>query len=167
MCAPKSKGFTLLEVVFVLTLITILVAVVVFLYVVVLKSWDQFGRRSDVRDKIQFAMEQMVRDIRKASVVNVPSNTNTIRFTVGNSSYVYYLYNTSELRKADLSGGIGGSLSGIGDLIASGLTSITMTNSGTCNGTPSTSCVAQMTLVWTNGSETLQVNGYARPRNLL
>src|SRR3989338_1118601 len=142
----KSKGFTLLEVVFTLILVTSLTSVMVFLYVTVLKSWDMYGERSDMREKIQFALEQMTRDVRNASAVNVSGNA--VRFSVASSHYIYYLANTSELRKAALVGGINGSLSGAGDLIVSGLSNTTtMTNTGVCDGTSSSSCVVKINLI--------------------
>lgn len=163
----SKKGFTLLELILTIALLGLITGTLMYLYVVTLKSWDQFGRRTDVRNKIQFALERMVRDVRQANAVNVTGNT--VRFTIGSSSYIYYLYNTSELRKASLTGGIGGTYTAsAGDLIASGLTNSTaLTNSGTCTGASSTSCVVQVYLVGTDNNETIQVSGYVRPRNLL
>jgi len=143
----------------VLILISILASAIVFLYVVILKSWDQFGRRSDVRAKIQFALEQTVRDVRNANQMSIASNQ--LRFKVGSTSYAYYLNNSIELRKVtlgDASHFNDAIASGSGDLVASGLTNATtLTSSGN---------IAQINLVGLDSNETLRVRGYARPRNV-
>lgn len=182
----NHRGLTLLEVVFVMALLALIVGTAMFLYVTILKGWDQYGRRTDVRGKIQFALENMVRDARKANAINIPAQTNALCYTVcegspcANTSYLYYLYNASnswtpapvsynqtayQLRKINLSNCASVTINaltyGTGDLITSELNNATtITSSGN---------VAQINLIGTslNGNlhEDIQVRGYVRPRN--
>jgi len=173
--ASRSTGLTLLEVVFALALVVFLVSAIMFVYVVALKASDLHGKRSDSRQKIQFALERVIRDVRLANAISVANHA--VRFTVyesgSNNSYIYYLYNASDvwppaynqtsydLRRTSLSGGMSGTFTyGNGDLIATGLkppaADTTMTSSGN---------VAQIKLVGLEGNETMTVSGYVRPRN--
>ena len=170
------KGITLLEIVFVITLIVFLIEAVVSVYIVSLQGWDNLGHRSDLHEKLHFGLERVVRDVRQAEAISVANNA--LRFTLKESgvdnSYIYYLYNASDsfppaynqssydMRRTALTGGIGGTFTyGNGELIVTGLkppsTYTTITSSGN---------LALLKLVGQAKNDTLTVQGYVRPRNL-
>ena len=175
----KENGLTLLEMVFVLVLLSALIGATVFLYVVSLKSWDELGRRSETGGELHFALERVIRDVRKANAIQIANHA--LRFTLNecsgactNNSYIYYLYHASDswtptynqttyqLRRADLTGGIDGIFTyGAGDLIAPGLkppsADTTITNTGN---------VVKINLVGLDSNETVRVRGFIRPRNV-
>ena len=166
----NKKGFTLLEVIFTLTLIVFLISSVLFVYIVAFKNSYYLGNRTDVHEKLHFALERIVRDVRKANVVSVANNA--VTFTLNESgvdtSYRYYLYNASDvwppafnqttydLRRAAVTGFAYGN----GDLIVSGLdkpSNTSITSSGN---------VAKVTLgVTPSGDKLFSISGYVRPRN--
>lgn len=170
----KKNGFTLLEIVFTLTLIVFLISSVLFIYIVVMRNSYNQGNRTDLHEKLHFALERVVRDVRNANAISVANNA--IRFTLNESgsdnSYIYYLYNISdvwppafnqttyEMRRASLAGGINGTFTyGAGDLMTTGLRApsySSITNSGN---------VARIRLNASMGNDTLVISGYARPRN--
>ena len=166
---------TLLEIVFAITLIVFLVSTVSFVYIVSLRGWHSMGHHSDLHEKLHFGLERVVRDVRGAKALSVANHA--LRFTLyengSSNSYIYYLYNPSDswvpaygqasydLRRADLTGGIGGTFTyGSGEIIVTDLkppNNTTITSSGN---------VALLTLVGQAGDETLTVRGYVRPRNV-
>ena len=178
----NKKGFTLLEVVFTITLIVFLISSVLFVYIVAFRNSYYMGNRTDIHEKLHFALERMIRDIRAANSVSVTSNAITFALHEGNSdvSYYYYLYNalgswvppaaqtfnsqlTYDLRRAAVSNFHYGD----GDIIATALDS-----PATSNTTIAISGnVAQLQLSATLGngqfgSDRLAVSGYVRPRNV-
>ncbi len=175
----RQKGITLLEVLFTLSLIFILVSAIFLVYIAVLRGWDQLGRRNDLHEKLNFAVERIVRDVRNANAISVPAGTHSLRFTLNesgtNNSYIYYLYNASDswvpnfnqasydLRRAGpLAGGINGTFTyGSGDLIITNLKPPSGNTSITISGN-----YAIVNLVSQSSTETLNVRGYVRPRNL-
>lgn len=179
----RRRGVSLLEMLFVISLITLLVGTMMFLYVIVLRGWDQYGKRTDLAEKLNFTLERMLRDVRKAKAITPPApmNSHSIRFTLcegsptcTDNSYIYYLYHASntwppafnqtsyELRRAPLSGGINGTFTyGAGDLIALGIKPPPETDisySGTV--------VEIKKLAASDASETITVSGAVRPRNV-
>jgi Tfp pilus assembly protein PilW len=170
------NAFTLFEMVFTLVLISFLVSSVVFLYIVTIRGWDEVGHRTNIHEKLHFALEQVVRDVRNANAVSVANQA--LRFTLyeggTNNSYIYYLHNASDtwvpaynqtsydLRRAALTGGINGTFTyGSGTIIATELLpptgSTTITSSGN---------IATLNLVGTEGGHSLSVRGNVRPRNV-
>lgn len=170
----NNKGFTLLELVFTISLIVFLISSILFVYIVSMRSAYHQGNRTDLHEKLHFALERIVRDVRNANAISVGSNA--LRFTLNESgtdnSYIYYLYNSSdvwppaysqssyELKRTSLSGGIAGTFTyGNGDLIATGI------NPPSSSTITSSSGVAQLKLSSTLGNDTMAVSGYVRPRN--
>lgn len=165
----QKSGFTLLEMVFTITLIVFLIASILFVYIVAMRNSHHIGNRTDLHEKLHFALERMTRDIRNANAVTVSNHavTFTLYEDSANVQYRYYLHNASDvwppafnqttydLRRAAVTGFSYGS----GDLITTNLnapSSTTITSSGN---------VARLRLSATAGSDTLAVSAYVRPRN--
>ena len=173
----KRYGITLLEIIFALALVVLLTSSVAFVYTVVLRSWDQIGHRSDLHERLYFALERVIRDARTANALSVANHS--LRFTVNENgadqSYIYYLYNSSDswvpqysqaaydLMRTSLTGGIGGSFTyGSGEIVVKSLkppsADTTITSSGN---------VVFINLVGKEKNDTMKVRGYVRPRNIL
>ena len=88
-----------------------------------LLSWSAQTQRAGTDIPLDRAVEEMVRDLRKATQIQSNAGYDEIRYTQdGSNFYVFYLYNASDayspppafnqssyqLRRAALSGGIGG-----------------------------------------------------------
>lgn len=113
------KGFTLIELIITMGMLVALVAAIVFIFRVVLLTWSSQATREGVKIKVGSGVEEMVRDLRKSTVIQ--SSGDELRFTQGADSYIYYLYNASDvpyppafnqnsyqLIKTQLTGGISG-----------------------------------------------------------
>ena len=175
------RGLTLLEIVFSLTLVVFLVGAIFFLYVVSLRGQNQVGGRNDVHEKLHFALERVVRDVREAKALSVANHA--LRFTLreigADSSYIYYLYNASDswvpsynqptydLYRAPLTaaGGVGISddtfTYGSGDVIATDLLPPSTNTSVTSSGN-----YGVIKLGAKEGDDILTVRGNVRPRNV-
>lgn len=165
----KKSGFTLLEVVFTITLIVFLIGTVLLVYIAVLRGSYHMGSRVDLHEKLHFALERMVRDLRPANAVSAENNaiTFTRRENDVDTNYRYYLYNPMDswppaynqdaydLKRAAVTGFTYGS----GDLIAAGLKPPSHTTMSISEK------VARIRLSAESGSDSLTISGYARPRN--
>jgi hypothetical protein len=177
----SNKGMTLFEMVFTLTLVVFLVSSIFLIYIVTLRGWDQLGNRTDVDEKLHFALERVVRDVREANAISVADHA--LRFTIRESgtdnSYIYYLHNASDpwvpdydestydLRRATLTAAGGAGIAddtftyGGGDVIAIALEPPSTNTSITSSGS-----YGIVKLGATEGDETLTVRGNVRPRNV-
>ena len=178
-----QTGLTLLEAIFALALVFLLIGAIFLVYLSLLQGWDQIGRRDDLREKLQFGLERVIRDVRHANAISVANHA--LRFTANESgsdaSYIYYLYNSSDvwppnynqasydLRRVSLSGGLNGTFTyGSGDLILTALrppNNTTITTTDPYTGLSCTHC-AVIALAAQSSTETLNVRGYVRPRNI-
>ncbi|MBL7068363.1 MAG: hypothetical protein ISS34_00705 [Candidatus Omnitrophica bacterium] len=133
-----NHAFTIIELMMTIVLFVILTVVSIFLFRTILLSWSSQETRAGIDIDIDFAVENMVRDLREAQIVGF-ANADEIRFTQGlnddTNNYIYYLYDSSDsyppdfdqdtyqLRKAGLTGVSGRDLStgtftyGEGDII--------------------------------------------------
>jgi len=175
-----QSGLTLLELVFTLTLIGFLVGSILFLYIIALRGWSNLGHRSSVHEKLHFALERVVREVREANLLSVANHALRFRERVTNNGYIYYLYNASDswvpsynqtsydlYRTSLTEAGIANDLSddtftyGNGDVIVTGLippaSGTTITSSGN---------YAIVKLVGKEGDDTLTVRENVKPRNL-
>ncbi len=176
-----QRGITLLEIVFAISLIAFLVSSVAFIYVVSLRGWENLGHRTDLHEKLHFALERVVRDVRNANALSV--NNHTLVFTLNENgwtnTYQYYLYspndscppvfnqNTYELRRMRTvscnPNGVcvaSSSVCGTGELIVTGLkppNDTTITSSGN---------VAMIKLTAFEEDDKLTVQGDVHPRNM-
>jgi prepilin-type N-terminal cleavage/methylation domain-containing protein len=116
------RGFTLIEMLIVIVLLTTLVHISVQSFTMVMRVWASQDAAMGIREDVHQGMEKMLYDLRTATAISVADDS--IRYTVDESGtdahYIFYLYHTSdswvpaytqtvyELRKAALTGGIGG-----------------------------------------------------------
>lgn len=171
----KNKtGLTLLEMIFTITLVVFLSTSISLIYMVSLKGWEHLGHRTDIHEKLHFALERIVRDVRPANALSVSNHA--LRFTLNEggqmNSYIYYLYHASnswppvfnqtvyELRRSALAGGINGTFTyGSGELIATEVSpppNTTITSSGVA---------AFLKLSGLQEGDRLTIRGYVYPRN--
>ncbi len=180
-CRCKS-GFTLLETIIVVSLLSVLVAVSAHIFVVGLRVWSTGSMRTEIREDISYAMDKTVRDLKQAANASL-QRYNAIAHTLqyddlAGNTYVLYLYNPADasvdstygetlynLRKADINGG-DSPASGDGMLILKDLvspdaaapaTSLTIDPGGT-----------QISLDFAvqRNDETVEIRTTVRPRNL-
>jgi len=167
-----KKGLTLIELMMVIVLFVILTVVVVYILRAVLLSWSSQETRSGVDISLDRGIEEMVRDLRKAKVIQ--SSGDEIRFTQNQANfYIYYLYNAADsyppsfnqslyqLRKAALSGGIGGTFtyaSGniiINDILPPPTSDLSLSSN-----------ITSIDLSMKRGDETIRSRTQVKPRNL-
>ncbi|MFB0524008.1 MAG: PilW family protein, partial [Phycisphaerae bacterium] len=60
-----KRGFTLLETLIVLMILSVLVGVSGLLFVVSLRAWDAGLIRGGIREDVSYAMEKIVRDLKE------------------------------------------------------------------------------------------------------
>lgn len=111
-----KKGLTLIELMISTMMVVILAGVVIYVFRVILLSWSGAEARAGINITLNRAVEEMRRNV--ISALAVASGTNDeVRFTaIGNTNWIYYLYNTNDsyppifnqqkytLKKAGLSG---------------------------------------------------------------
>lgn len=167
-----AGGFTLLELLIAIVMLTVLVLVSVYVFHVIMSVWVSQETRSGVDITLDAAVEKTVRDIREAKAIS--SSNDQIRFTKDNVNYyIYYLYNQNDpyppsfnqasyqLQKTTLSGGINGTFSyGSGQVIVSSiLPPPTSILSITTN-------VVDIDLSMVRGNETIRAKTEVTARNL-
>jgi Tfp pilus assembly protein PilW len=175
----RQNGLTLLELVFSLTLVVFLVFSIFLVYIVTLRGWDQIGHRTDLDEKLHFALERIVRDVREANDLVVADHAVRITERGTNNSYIYYLHNASDswvpnyaqdtydLRREALTAAGGAGIGddtfayGNGDVIVTGLTPPSSGTNLTSSGN-----YAILKLVGKQEDDTMTVRGYVRPRNV-
>jgi len=95
-----KRGFTLLETLIVLMLLSVLVGVSGLLFVVSLRAWDAGLIRGGIREDVSYAMEKVVRDLREmanASLGQYSFIAHTIQYDDSSgTTYVFYLYNVDD-----------------------------------------------------------------------
>ena len=159
-----------------------LVSAVMAVYIVSLQGWDNLGHRNDIREKLHFAVERMVRDVREAKAISVTSNALmlTLNESGSDNNYIYYLHNSSDscpmtysqatydLRRTTFtSGSLPATLNcarftyGSGEIIAKGLTPPTGNTSITKTGN-----YAALKLEGIEGNDKLTIRGEVRARNV-
>lgn len=128
-----EQGFTLIELLITISLFVVLFGVATYTLRVVLLAWSSAEKRAGIDIGIGRGIEETVRDLRGAKVIQSAVNYDEIRFSEDNSTYyIYYFYNPSDsyipppafdqelyqLKKAQLTGGINGTFSyGLGQII--------------------------------------------------
>ncbi|MFH1783777.1 MAG: prepilin-type N-terminal cleavage/methylation domain-containing protein [bacterium] len=100
-----NKGFTLLEVIIVAGMVSALIAIVSFMYVLGLESWGAGKTRIELRESLNQGIQTMVRDIRHAkdptTVTDSVITITAVDFESGvtpppDATYRYYLYNSGD-----------------------------------------------------------------------
>ena len=129
----NRSGVTLIELIITLLLFAVLMTAAAMAFNPILLAWSSHQDRMELQRQVQHGLEKAIRDIRLATALQNDAN-DAIRYTLRESgvsnSYILYLYNASDtwppafnqtsyqLRKASLTGGIGGTFTyGSGDLL--------------------------------------------------
>lgn len=171
----RHKGLTLLEVLFVLSLVVLLTSSILMVYLVAMRGWNSVGEVSALAEEVNFASERLSRDVRRANAMSVASHS--LRFTVtengSDQSYIYYLYHPSDswvprydqelyqLRRAQLTGDLNGTFTyGDGEFILKGLRP--PPNFTTVTGS---SGLTTVHLVAKSGDEMYETRANIHPRN--
>ncbi len=116
------KGFTVLELLIVIVMLSVLFSAATFGFVIMLKAWGSQDASLEIREDLRQGVEKILRDLRPAMAISVSNDA--IRYTVRESgtdnNYIFYLYHADDpwipsynqtvyqLRRATLSGGING-----------------------------------------------------------
>ena len=177
-----KRGFTLIELIITIVMLAALVGVTAFVFRAVLLSWSSQETRSGIDISLDRGIEEIVRDLREARQVNDNydgdgTKNDEIRFTQDQSNYyIYYFYNANDaypptfnqssydLRKATLSGGIGGTLTDSGRII---ITDVLSPSHATSPSDLSfSSNIATIDLSITRRDETIRSRSQVKPRNL-
>ena len=94
-----KKAFTLIELMITIVLFVALAIVSVLIFRTALLAWSSQETRAGIDIDIDYAVENMTRDLREAEIIGF-ANDDEIRFTKGlnddTSSYIYYFYNSSD-----------------------------------------------------------------------
>lgn len=89
----NELGFSLLELLIYLALLSLMSLVVATIFVTVIQGQGQIEVRSDVNSNLRFATEKIAQDIRAASIVGTPAGAgiagNTLAMTVSGSTVTY------------------------------------------------------------------------------
>lgn len=95
-----NRGFTLIETIIVLLLVAVLAGVGSFLLVVSLHAWDAGYTRANIREDVDYAMDEIIRDLKETasgSLTRYSSIAHTIQFGEREGdTYVLYLYNVDD-----------------------------------------------------------------------
>ena len=95
-----NRSFTIIEVLVVLVFFPILFGASGFLFITSLRALNSSIEHAGIRDDMTFAMEKIVRDIKKTAqggLSQYSSIAHTIEIdSINGGTYVYYLYNASD-----------------------------------------------------------------------
>jgi prepilin-type N-terminal cleavage/methylation domain-containing protein len=173
-----TRGFTLIEIIIVLMLISVLMSVSSYIYIVSLKVWGSGRLRTEIREDMNYALERAVRYLKETpSLSQYNSIDHTIQYDdLSGNTYVFYLYNEDDgtldsvysessynLYKADIDSGDDPS-SGEGVIILTDLVSPDAVS-------PATSLAvnlnqATLDIVVQRSDELVRLRTIIRPRNL-
>lgn len=174
----SRKGFTLLEIMIVLTLFSALISISSYIYIVSLRVWGSSRQRTEIREDMNYALEKVVRCLKEtANISQYNSIDHTVQYDdLSGNTYVFYLFNDDDgtldssynesrydLRKADIDGG-DSPASGEGVVILQDLLSPEAASPATALAIN----INQITfdLVVQRSNETVRLRTKIRPRNL-
>lgn len=99
----NSAGFTLIEIVMTIVLLSIISGIAAMIILQGVRSYAQESTRVDVHYQARLAMERMAREIRTATTVTATAPSSSLVFTdVTGTIITYSLSGTSLRRNADL-----------------------------------------------------------------
>lgn len=176
MIRQRQRGLTLVELIIAVALVGLLGSAAVTIFNAVMLSWSAQTQRQGTDLQLDRAVEEMVRDLRKATQVQSAAGRDEIRYTQdGSNFYIFYLYHASDsyvpppafnqssyqLRRASLAGGIGGTFTyGDGTLLLTDVLPPPTTDLSLSGNLVTLDVSAQ------RGDETLRSKTQVRPRNL-
>ncbi len=160
----KKSGFTLIELILSLTMMTILTATVIFTSMAGLRAWDTGRKHSAVRDQLANAVELIVKDLRRAATVDgLTASSVTFTADLGDGEpkqYRFHVYQPEGETAYKLLRGLSSDEEGQGALIAANIRS-TETDWFSQSGN-----VITLTLTASDQGETVRMRTSVRPRNL-
>lgn len=107
--AKRLKGFSLLELLIYIAILSVLVMVVAGIFISISQGRGATEARNDVSDNLRFAIDKIAQDLRAASAVAVPATagaTSTVLTATASSSNVSYCVSGGRLRR-EISGSCG------------------------------------------------------------
>lgn len=180
--SPKGDlsltGFTLIELIITIAMLTILVVVMSYVFRAILLSWSGEEKRAGVKINLYSGVEKMTRQLVEAQNVDALNN-DEIRFTdIAGAHHIYYLYNASEsyppafnedvyeLRKATLSGVTGDNLKTGAFTYGDGAIIVTDVLPPAASDLSISGSIVTLDLSVTRGSETVKLRTQVQPRNM-
>ena len=159
----NNAGFTLIEIVITIVLVTILAGIAALIILQGVKAYSDEQSRSDVHYQARLAMERMAREIRHvrscADITGPVNPSNTLSFTDITGTAVAFSVS-------------GGNLSRGVDILATGITSAQPFRFFDRSGNATVSCIApndiwfvDISLTAEQGAESLVLNSRVHPRN--
>lgn len=104
--AMNQNGFTLVELLLVITLMAISVGVTGDILMTLLRSYNKTGAVTEVEQNANFVSLKMTKELRNASSVTIPSTTSMVlQFSDGTSAC--YVYSANNLYRVPFSGTCG------------------------------------------------------------
>jgi prepilin-type N-terminal cleavage/methylation domain-containing protein len=157
---PHSNGFTLIEIVITIVIVSILASFASMIILQGVKAYSDEQSRSDAHYQARLAVERMEREtrlIRSCGAIMAPANSSaTLSFTDINGNAV--VFNVA-----------GGNLSRGANILAHGITSATPFRFLDNNGNQTTACpgiwFVEISVTDQQGSESLQMRTRVHPRN--
>jgi prepilin-type N-terminal cleavage/methylation domain-containing protein len=162
---PKSRGFTLIEIVMTIVLLTILSAIAAVIILQGVRGYTSEKSRSDVHYQARLAVERMAREIRQVrsqTIADITTmNAANFNFTDINGSQLGFRLNTGNIERTQDN-------SATWQTLAAGVTSLTYSyfqQDTITAATASTLWLVVISVNDTRGSETLQIRTQVHPRN--
>ena len=159
---PHSKGFTLIEIIVTIVIVSILAGIAGIIITQGVRAYSDEQARSDVHQQARLGMERMAREIRVIrSRADITTMANTdLRFTDISGTTVGFNWGSPNLNRWN---GIGN------DVLASNITAFTFAyyqqDGVTAAGAAATLWLVEITMTATQGTETLQLRSRVHPRN--
>lgn len=169
-------GFTLIEVLIVLMLLTITLSLTTNIFKTVLLSWSAENDRAGLKITLERGMAEITSELRQATVVQSVAGRDEIRYTKdGSTFYIYYFYNSAdsyvpppafdqtsyELRQATLIGGIDGTFT-----YGSGFLMIRAISAPTTSDLSLSGNIITIDLTTITANATVRLRSQITPRNL-
>jgi len=165
---PNSNGFTLIEIVITIVLVTILSGLAAVIILQGVKAYSTEQSRSDVHYQSRAAMERMAREIRlmrwnaalaQADVTTM--NPTIIRYTDIQGNQLGFRLNVAEVQRTQDN-------AATWQTLATGVTALNFNyfqQDGVTPASAATLWFVEITMTDTQGSETLQMRTRVHPRN--
>lgn len=159
---PKSNGFTLVEIVITIVLVSVIAAIAAMIILQGIQGYVSEASRSDVYYQARLAMERMAREIRLIrSPADITSLSNTnLQYTDVNNSIAGFNWTAPTLYRWNGAGS---------DVLASGITAFSFSylqqDGVTAAATAAAVRYVDISLTAQQGAESLVMRSRVRPRN--
>ncbi len=159
---PKSKGFTLVEIVITIVIVSIIAAIAAAILLQGVQAYVAEGERSDVHYRARLAIERMAREIRlirDQGTDIITMTPSSLQFTDINGSNTGFTWAASTLYRWNGTGN---------DTLATGITSFAFSylqQDGVSAATPADVWYIDIALTSRQGAESLVMRSRVHPRN--